>query len=96
MSTLLNVTIEKLLEEKVSLHPEHDAVIYSDRNLRWTYREFDDYCRWAAKGLMRLGIEKGEQLVAWSTNTPECYSIFNWKNGGCSRHCQYELPNLRT
>lgn len=71
MPALLNVTIGKLLEEKASLHPEHEAVIYSDRNLRWTYREFDDYCRKAAKGLMKLGIEKGEQLAAWSTNTPE-------------------------
>jgi fatty-acyl-CoA synthase len=71
MPALLNVTIGKLLEEKASLHPEHEAVIYSDRNIRWTYREFDDYCRKAAKGLMKLGIEKGEQLAAWSTNTPE-------------------------
>ncbi|CAH2714322.1 3-[(3aS,4S,7aS)-7a-methyl-1, 5-dioxo-octahydro-1H-inden-4-yl]propanoyl:CoA ligase [Neobacillus rhizosphaerae] len=71
MSTLLNVTIGKLLEEKSKLHPEHGAVIYADRNLRWTYRDFDDYCRKAAKGFMKLGIEKGEQLAVWSTNMPE-------------------------
>lgn len=71
MSSLLNVTIGKLLEEKANLHPEHDAVVYSDRNLRWTYREFDLLCRKAAKGLMKLGLDKGEHLAAWSTNAPE-------------------------
>ncbi|PLS01609.1 AMP-binding protein [Neobacillus cucumis] len=68
---MLNVTIGKLLEEKALLHPEHEAVIYSDRNLRWTYREFNEICRKTAKGLIKLGIDKGEQLAAWSTNTPE-------------------------
>lgn len=71
MSNLLNVTIGRLLEEKAELYPEHDAVVYSDRSLRWTYREFDDICRKAAKGFLKLGIDKGEQLAAWSTNTPE-------------------------
>lgn len=71
MGNLLNMTIGKLLEEKARLHPEHEAVIYSDRNLRWTYMEFDEICRKAAKGFMKLGIEKGEQVAAWSTNTPE-------------------------
>ncbi|MFJ7725739.1 AMP-binding protein [Neobacillus sp. NPDC097160] len=71
MSSLLNITIGKLLEEKAELNPKHPAVIYSDRNIRWTYREFDDICRKAAKGFMKLGIDKGEQLAAWSTNTPE-------------------------
>jgi fatty-acyl-CoA synthase len=71
MGDLLNTTIGKLLEEKARLHPEHEAVIYSDRNLRWTYKEFDEVCRKAAKGFMKLGIEKGEHVAAWSTNTPE-------------------------
>ncbi|MFZ7944374.1 AMP-binding protein [Neobacillus sp. 19] len=71
MTSLLNVTIGKLLEKKAEIQPNNEAVIYSDRNLRWTYREFDDICRKAAKGFMKLGIDKGEHLAAWSTNTPE-------------------------
>ncbi|MCD4838793.1 AMP-binding protein [Neobacillus sedimentimangrovi] len=71
MSSLLNLTVGKLLEQKANLHPEQEAVVYSDRNLRWTYREFDQICRRAAKGFMKLGIEKGEHLAAWSSNTPE-------------------------
>lgn len=71
MSNLLNITIGKLLEEKARLHPNHEAVVYSDRNLRWSYQQFDEECRKAAKGFMKLGIEKGDKLAAWSSNTPE-------------------------
>lgn len=71
MSNLLNVTIGRLIEDQAVIHPDHEAVVYSDRNLRWTYKEFNEICRQAAKGLMKLGIEKGEHLAVWSTNTPE-------------------------
>ncbi|MBP2239739.1 fatty-acyl-CoA synthase [Cytobacillus eiseniae] len=71
MTDLLSLTVGKLLEERANLHPEHEAVVYADRGLRMNYREFNAYCRKAAKGLMKLGIEKGEHIAAWSTNTPE-------------------------
>lgn len=71
MTNLLNITIGKLLEEKAVLHPNHEAVVYADRDLRMTYREFDHYCQKVAKGLMSLGIEKGENIAIWASNTPE-------------------------
>ncbi|MFD2445653.1 AMP-binding protein [Bacillus sp. CGMCC 1.16607] len=71
MPNLLHTTIGKLLEEKAKLHPNHEAVVYADRNLRMTYLEFDHYCRKIAKGLMNLGIEKGENIAIWASNTPE-------------------------
>ncbi|MET3195103.1 fatty-acyl-CoA synthase [Bacillus sp. OAE603] len=71
MTNLLDVTIGKLLEEKVNLHPEHEAVVYADRGLRMTYEQFDNHCRKVAKGLMNLGIQKGDHVAVWSSNTPE-------------------------
>ncbi|RLQ95564.1 AMP-binding protein [Falsibacillus albus] len=68
---MLHQTVGQLLKEKADLHPDHEAVVYSDRGLRLTYREFDDYCKKIAKGFMKLGIEKGENIAVWSTNTPE-------------------------
>ncbi|BDG43227.1 AMP-binding protein [Saccharococcus caldoxylosilyticus] len=68
---MLTVTVGKLLEEKARLHPDHEAVVYADRGLRMTYRQFNDYCRLVARGLMRLGIEKGENVSIWATNVPE-------------------------
>ncbi|WP_409250964.1 AMP-binding protein [Bacillus sp. SCS-153A] len=71
MSNLLNVTVGRLLEEKAELQGERDAVVYNDRKLRMSYKEFDVYCRKVAKGLMGLGLQKGEHMAVWSTNTPE-------------------------
>jgi fatty-acyl-CoA synthase len=68
---MLTVTVGKLLEEKAQLHPDHEAVVYADRGLRMTYRQLNDYSRLVARGLMRLGIEKGENVAIWATNVPE-------------------------
>lgn len=68
---MLTVTVGKLLEERARQYPDREAVVYADRNLRLTYRQFNDYCRLVARGLMRLGIEKGEHVAIWATNVPE-------------------------
>ncbi|KAF0994995.1 3-[(3aS,4S,7aS)-7a-methyl-1,5-dioxo-octahydro-1H-inden-4-yl]propanoyl:CoA ligase [Geobacillus sp. TFV-3] len=68
---MLTVTVGKLLEERSKQYADHEAVVYADRGLRLTYRQFNDYCRLVARGLMRLGIEKGEHVAIWATNVPE-------------------------
>ncbi|NQD66751.1 AMP-binding protein [Bacillus haikouensis] len=68
---MLQITIGDLLEEKARLQPDHEAVVYTDRALRWTYEELNLKCRQAAKGFMKLGIEKGEHVAIWASNTPE-------------------------
>ena len=71
MAELLHLTIGKLLEKTAADAPDHEAVVYPDRGLRYTYREFDQLCRKVAKGLMALGIDKGEHVAIWASNTPE-------------------------
>ncbi|MFP3878379.1 AMP-binding protein [Bacillus paralicheniformis] len=71
MAELLHLTIGKLLEKSAATAPDHEAVVYPDRRLRYTYRQFDQLCRKVAKGLMALGIEKGEHVAIWASNTPE-------------------------
>lgn len=71
MAELLHLTIGKLLEKTAANAPDHEAVVYPDRRLRYTYRQFDQLCRKVARGLMALGIEKGEHVAIWASNTPE-------------------------
>jgi fatty-acyl-CoA synthase len=71
LTDILQITIGDLLEEKARLQPDHEAVVYTERALRWTYEELNLKCRQAAKGLMKLGIEKGEHVAIWASNTPE-------------------------
>ncbi|WP_031308523.1 AMP-binding protein [Mesobacillus boroniphilus] len=68
---MLPYTVGELLEVQAKKYPEHEAVVYADRNLRMNYKEFNMLCRKAARGLMKLGVKKGEHIAAWSSNTPE-------------------------
>ncbi|GGB31221.1 AMP-binding protein [Virgibacillus dakarensis] len=69
--SLLNLTVGELLEEQVNLYPDQEAVVYPELNLRKTYKEFNEMADQAAKGLMSLGIKKGENVAIWADNKPE-------------------------
>jgi fatty-acyl-CoA synthase len=71
MENLLPYTVGELLEVQAKRYPENEAVVYADRNLRMSYAEFNKLCRKAARGLMKLGLQKGEHMAVWSSNTPE-------------------------
>ncbi len=86
MAELIHLTAGKLLERTAELFPDHEAVVYPERGLRYTYAEFDRLCRQTAKGLMKLGIEKGDHVAIWASNIPE------WRR---SDHHQYEFSNRR-
>ncbi|MYL45345.1 AMP-binding protein [Virgibacillus halodenitrificans] len=69
--SLRKITVGELLEEQVNLYPDQEAVIYPEINMRATYSEFNEMVDKAAKGLMGLGIKKGEHVAIWSDNKPE-------------------------
>ncbi|HMH22521.1 MAG TPA: AMP-binding protein [Puia sp.] len=71
MPELKKITIGRLLQSIAGQYPESDAVVYPDRGLRLSYKKFDESCNEVARGLMSLGIEKGEPVAVWSTNRPE-------------------------
>lgn len=71
MESLLPYTVGELLEIQAKNYPEHEAVVYADRNLRMSYADFNNLCRKAARGFMGLGVQKGDNVSVWATNTPE-------------------------
>jgi len=71
MESLLPYTVGELLEIQAKNNPEHEAVVYADRNLRMSYADFNNLCRKAARGFMGLGVQKGDNVSVWATNTPE-------------------------
>lgn len=68
---IVNITVGELLDIQAKNFPDNDALVYADRGLRYTYREFNEVCRTAAKGFMKMGIKKGEHIAIWATNVPE-------------------------
>ncbi|MDQ0214684.1 fatty-acyl-CoA synthase [Oikeobacillus pervagus] len=75
MAELIHQTMGRLLEERAAQYPDHEALVYSDRELRMTYKQFNEYTDEVAKALIALGIEKGENIAIWATNTPEWVSM---------------------
>ncbi|WP_231603385.1 AMP-binding protein [Bacillus sp. FJAT-27231] len=75
MSELMQETIGELLAKRAKQLPQHEALVYPDRGIRYTYSEFDQLCRKAARGLMALDIDKGENLAVWATNVPEWVTL---------------------
>ncbi|MFJ6209258.1 AMP-binding protein [Lysinibacillus sp. NPDC092081] len=71
MAELVYQTIGQLLDEQSEKYPQREALVYADRDLRMTYEELNRQSRLVARGLMALGIEKGEHIAVWTTNVPE-------------------------
>ena len=68
---VLDITLGELMDIQAGNHPDNDALVYVDRGLRYTYNEFNEICRRAAKGFMKMGIKKGDHVAIWATNVPE-------------------------
>lgn len=66
-----NITMGKLVDEIAGKYPDNDALVYHDRGLRLSYEQFRLKCNQFAKGLMKLGIQKGEKVAVWANNVPE-------------------------
>lgn len=71
MANLVYQTIGQLLDEQSEKYPKREALVYADRDLRMTYEELNSQSRLVARGLMALGIEKGDHIAVWTTNVPE-------------------------
>ncbi len=71
MDEMINRTVGEMLDLAAQSYPDREAVKYNDRPYRRTWSEFRDECDLAAKGLMAMGIEKGDHIAIWATNVPE-------------------------
>ena len=71
MSDFVNKTIGQLVKDTATRHPENMALVSSEFGIRQTYREFYKKCQDVAKGLMAMGIKRGDHIAVWTTNVPE-------------------------
>ena len=67
----LKMTIGDLLDRQAERLGDRDALVHVDWGLRYTWREFREECDQVARGLVALGIEKGDHVALWATNYPE-------------------------
>lgn len=69
--TLREVTLGQMLDESAARYPDREALIYVDRNYRMTWRQLGEQTDRLARGLMAMGVQKGEKVAIWATNVPD-------------------------
>ena len=68
---LLDETIPQNLARTVAEHGGRDALVSVEQGLRYTYTEFAGEVDRVARGLMGIGVAKGDRVGIWSPNYAE-------------------------
>ncbi|MDR1332572.1 MAG: AMP-binding protein [Tannerella sp.] len=64
-------TLGQWLEHWAGTTPDREFLVYSDRDLRFTWKEFDRRVDDMARGLMAIGVRRGTHVGIWATNVPD-------------------------
>ena len=68
---LLGVTIGDMFDAIVARFPNNEALVDRQHGLRYSYRALHTEVERCARGLLALGLEKGERIGIWSPNRAE-------------------------
>ncbi len=63
------LTFSQVLQETVRRFPDHDALVFPKLSYRRSYAEFHAEVEQAARALMALGVQQGEHVGIWATNS---------------------------
>ena len=64
-------TLGQWLEYWAEKTPDKEYIVYSDRDLRFTWSKFNERVDNLAKGLIAIGVKKGSNVGIWATNVPD-------------------------
>src|SRR5207247_9788557 len=65
---LLGETIGANFRRTAERFAEREALVVRHQNYRATYRQLGDAVAQVARGLLALGVQKGERIGVWSPN----------------------------
>ncbi len=64
-----NRNMGAMFDETVAHYHDKEALVFRDR--RFTYGQLQEKVNRLAKGLLKLGVKKGDHVAIWGTNKPE-------------------------
>ena len=68
-------TIGEFFTGLVKTQPDHPFIMYPDRGLCWSYLDFDRRTDEMAKGLLAIGVRRGDHVGVWARNVPEWLTL---------------------
>jgi fatty-acyl-CoA synthase len=72
---LLDKTIGEFLEYWAEKTPDSEYIVYSDRDFRMTWAEYNKRVDDMANGFLSIGVKKGDHIGIWATNVPDWLTI---------------------
>ncbi len=69
--SLLQETVGAHFERTTSARPDREALVEVSSGRRWTWAELNTAANDAARGMLALGIEKGDRVGIWAQNCAE-------------------------
>lgn len=71
MLQLSNRTLGDWLEHWAKETPDKEYIVYSDRDLRFTWSQFNARVDDMARGLVAIGVTRGTHVGLWAQNVPD-------------------------
>jgi len=68
---LLGLTIGDLFDQTADRFPDNEALVVGHQGLRYSYRQLRAEVDRCARGLLALGVQKGDRVGIWSPNRAE-------------------------
>lgn len=68
---LLDYTLGEILEKWAFETPDKEFMVYPDRDLRFSYSQFNQRVDNLAKGLLYIGVKPGDKVGIWAKNVPD-------------------------
>ena len=72
---LYDKTLGQWLEHWAELTPDKEYIVYSDRNLRFTWKQFNERVDDMAKGLIAIGVKRDTHVGIWAANVPDWLTL---------------------
>ena len=72
---LYDRTLGQWLEHWAEHTPDKEYIVYSDRNLRFTWKQFNQRVDDMAKGLIAIGVERDTHVGIWAANVPDLLTL---------------------
>lgn len=68
---IISKTIGKLIGTVAEERPDHPAIVHGELSIRYTYGQLWGESVQVARGLLALGVGKGDRIAIWGPNVPE-------------------------
>lgn len=67
----IDLTVSQLADQISDCYPDREAVVNNSGSIRLEYRDFKKLIANLAKGLLSIGVQKGDKISVWAVNSPE-------------------------